>query len=387
MDTQTARDTCETCRRPAGYCYCSLIPRLTPRTRVVFLQHPRERDVAIGTARMAHLSLAGSTLLEGVHLDAHPDLAPLLERDDVAVLFPSEDARPLEDWLAAPPRTLVVLDGTWSQAKKLLGENPRLASLPRLSYRPSAPGNYRIRKEPAENCLATIEAVSAVLGVLEGAPARFATMLAPFRYMVDRQIEAAAIHMPRRRQRRRGPTPLVELAPLLARPRRAVVVYAEANCHSRHERAPGAPELLHLVAARPAAGERFEAVLRPRRPLSSAAPARLGLAPDALLEGESVASALARFRAFVGDDALLCSWGAYPRDLLAQEGEPQRGFIDLRALAARALSGSPGGIELGAQRLEVRPPAPEATRAGRMLALLEGVLAALLSRATPVIDA
>ena len=35
-------------------------------TRVVFLQHPRESRVAIGTCRMAHLALAGSELHRGV---------------------------------------------------------------------------------------------------------------------------------------------------------------------------------------------------------------------------------------------------------------------------------------------------------------------------------
>ena len=43
----------------------------------------------------------------------------------------SREPWPLETWLQAPPRTLVTLDGTWPQAKKLLRENPRLAGLPR----------------------------------------------------------------------------------------------------------------------------------------------------------------------------------------------------------------------------------------------------------------
>lgn len=334
---------------------------------------------------MAHLALAGSRLVNGVHFDEHPEVTPLFDDDSVAVLFPGDDARPLEAWLPSPPRTLVVLDGTWPQAKKLLSENPRLARLPRLSFDPPAPGEYRIRKEPAEHCLATVEALSAVLGALEGERERYAAMLKPFRYMVDRQLTTtAALSVgPRpRRRKTRASRSLIELLPLLRAPSRAVVVYGEANCHPREQRAPGAPELLHLVAARHETGVRFEAVLCPRRPLSPSAPSHLGLSEAALQGGEDAAAAIARFRSFLGDDAVFCTWGPYARDLLVREGEPQRGFIDLRALTARVLVGAPGGLERGAERLGAALPDESAPRATRMLACLEGVLSSLLRRSS-----
>jgi DTW domain-containing protein len=367
---------------------------------VIFLQHPRERDVAIGTARMAHLALAGSRLLEGLRFDEHPEVQPLLPVSApaaparrVAVLFPGEGARPLDEWLKEAPDTLIVLDGTWTQARKLLKLNPRLAALPRLAYTPPAPGNYRIRREPAEDHLATVEAVAAVLGALEGEPERYEALLRPFEVMVDRQI-AAAMHSgarPRRRRpaRAQGRSRLPELAPLLVRPAAAVLLYAEANCHPPGSRAPGAPELLHLVASRPATGERFEAVLAPRRPLGDDTPRHLGLARDALEHGERAPDALARFRDFLADEppSTLCAWGAYPRDLLLREGEPAHGFVDLRALAARSLGRSPGGIRGCAEAFELLDDVPDAARAGAdrlpgragaMLALLERIYARLL---------
>jgi DTW domain-containing protein YfiP len=183
------RTTCLRCRRPTSACWCAQLPSLSTTTDVVILQHPRERDVAIGTARMTHLCLPGSRFVEGLAFDAHPALRDIFD-DQTAVLYPGEEARPLEDWLTHRPRRLVVVDGTWSQAKKLLKLNPRLASLPRLSFSPAAPGNYRIRKEPTDQHLSTIEATAAVLGLLEGDPARFAAMLRPFTWMVDHQIDS-----------------------------------------------------------------------------------------------------------------------------------------------------------------------------------------------------
>lgn len=360
----------------------------------MFLQHPRERDVAIGTARMAHLALEGSLLLEGIALDAHPVVEEELAHGGAAVLFPGEDARPLEDWLAAPPRTLFVVDGTWSQAKKLLKLNPGLAALPRLSYRPPAPGNYRIRKEPSDECLATIEAVAAVLGALEGDVERFRALLAPFEYMVDRQLEAAQRSQGIPRHRRRRPlTPqaaLPELLPLLERPERAVLLYGEANSQARGTRTPGVPELIHLVALRPATGELFEAILAPRRPLGDDTARHLGLDAAELLGGGPVAPALARFRSFLGEGApvgaissQLCAWGPYPRDLLMREGEPMRGFVDLRALAARAWGRCGGGIPGRAEQLGVANAPRGRGRAGSMLGLLAPIYDALVTSVAP----
>lgn len=378
--TREARATCLRCRRPRSHCYCSLLPSLPSTTEVLFLQHPRERDVPIGTARIAHLSLPGSTLIEGVELDHHPAVVALEGRPDVAVLYPGEGARTAAEWAAAPPTTLVVLDGTWWQARKLILRNPRLAALPRLRLEPERPGTYRIRKEPSRFHLATVEAVALALGLLEGDSRRFATMLAPFNFMVERQLEAVPTPRSRQRRMRQPVTRLRELDPVVAAPGRAVIIATEANCHSREERAPGAPELLHVVAVRPHTGERFEAVLKPRRPLGGLVASRLGLTPLDFLDGEQVDDFAARWRAFAGSDPVWCSWGRYAYDLMAREVSAPPLGIDLRPLAARVLRRSAGGIERAAVRLGGSGPSAEPRRARRMLEQLEHILAELLRR-------
>jgi DTW domain-containing protein YfiP len=62
------RAICARCRRPESVCYCAHLVSLPTRTRVLLLQHPRERHVPIGTARLAHLCLPGSELSLGVFL-------------------------------------------------------------------------------------------------------------------------------------------------------------------------------------------------------------------------------------------------------------------------------------------------------------------------------
>jgi DTW domain-containing protein YfiP len=138
---------------------------------------------------MAHLGLANSELHCGV---TFADLARAVgsAAGGTALLFPGPGAA-LPDVRSAP-RTLVVIDGTWSQARSLLGRNPYLATLPRLGLAPSTPSTYRIRREPAPHCLSTVEAIVHVLACLEGDAARFAPLLQAFDRMVTFQLDCAA---------------------------------------------------------------------------------------------------------------------------------------------------------------------------------------------------
>jgi DTW domain-containing protein YfiP len=378
----SARHACRRCRRPSGHCFCALIATLVTRTRVVFLQHPRERRVAIGTARMAHLALPNSELHEGISFAGHAAVAAIIQAPGAAVLFPSDlrdsDRSGIEPTsLSAPPSTLIVVDGTWPQARKLLRANPLLGRLPRIALRPEQPGRYRIRREPYPECLATVEAVAAALALLEGDRDRFEAMLAAFSFMVERQLACvAAERAPRRRAGRAGPPPLpTDLAAFVDAADDIVLIHGEANAQGVRERVPGRPELLHLVAYRPAAaGQRFEAFLAPRRPLGHRTALHLDLDPARLILGEPVAPALARFDTFVGPRARLCGWGSVAADLLAREGLRPRPCIDLRAIIARHLPGHSGGLPAAAAALDAEvAPRWASGRAGRMLAWLTAV--------------
>ncbi len=376
------RETCLRCRRPSTFCYCALLPDLKTKAAVLFLQHPRERDVAIGTARMAHLSLVGSRLLQGVGFDDHPVVAQAVRSGDAALLFPGEGAVPVQDCVGRPPSTLVVVDGTWWQAKQVLALSPTVAALPRMSLAPQRPSTYRIRREPTDQHLSTVEAVALTLGILEGDPRRFARMLAPFDFMVERQLVARELHVPRQRKVTRPfYRGLGELGPLVRAPQRAVLIHGEDNAQSRPDRDPGSSELVHLVALRPATGERFEAVLRPRRRLGARVAERLGLAAGDLLHGEEMPAFLARWRDFLGSDALLLGWGRHGRELLLAESVAPLEFIDLRSLTVRTLRRSAGGVEGGARRLGGLEPGRQAQRAARLLGSLEGIYGALMARA------
>ena len=183
------RPTCSRCQRPLGHCLCPLIPVLESRTRVLILQHPSEVGHALNTARLAALGLRNAELRVGEVFD---DLPQLLAQSDyrACLLFPGEEAVALTGYAPKEkPLLLVVPDGTWRKARKLLHLNPLLAALPRVSLGAVAPSRYRLRKAPAEGALSTIEAIVAALDVLE-APQGFEALLRPFDALIEGQIAA-----------------------------------------------------------------------------------------------------------------------------------------------------------------------------------------------------
>src|SRR5688572_7841982 len=163
------RSVCAGCRRPSVVCVCHAVQRASTRTRVVILQHPRERDVPINTARLAELQLDGAERFVGIRLAEQPTLRARLSDPErpAILLYPGEGARDLAVEPPAGPVTLCVLDGTWWQAKKLFQLNPELAKLPRYGLSPQSPSRYRIRREPAQHCVSTIEAIAQALELLE----------------------------------------------------------------------------------------------------------------------------------------------------------------------------------------------------------------------------
>ncbi|PLR60267.1 DTW domain-containing protein [Pseudomonas sp. QC2] len=184
-----SRPQCPRCLRPATHCLCALIPSLDSRTRVLLLQHPSEVNHALNTARLAALGLNNAQLIVGEVFD---DLPTLLNPPgyQARLLFPADDTQPLQAYVPGDqPLLLVVPDGTWRKARKLLHLNPLLAALPRVTLAEGAVSRYRLRKAPGPGALSTVEAIVQALQVLE-APASFELLLKPFEALIDGQIAA-----------------------------------------------------------------------------------------------------------------------------------------------------------------------------------------------------
>ncbi len=195
-----SRPHCPRCQRPVSHCLCALIPSLSSQIRVVILQHPAEGRHALNTARWVALGLGNARLLAG---EAFGDgLAPYLTPRS-ALLFPGPEARVIGPPATFVPDQLLVLDGTWRKARRLLYLNPLLAALPRLTLPAGPASRYRLRKAPGPEALSTVEAVVTALNLLEQT-GRFDALLAPFEAQIAAQIEAMGPEIYQRHYARRS---------------------------------------------------------------------------------------------------------------------------------------------------------------------------------------
>ncbi|MSR39083.1 MAG: DTW domain-containing protein [Planctomycetes bacterium] len=303
----TPRQRCYRCMRPQMMCLCASLPCVPTRTRVEILQHPRERTHPFNTARLAALSMPNARLTV-TYGDYHGNLlTPIDVPLDTAVLYPHKSAVDLAELpVAARPSTLIVLDGTWAQARQLYRLNPWLAQCRHVRLHPSEPSNYRIRKEPQADYVSTVEAIVAALCLLEPETPGLLRLLSPFDRMVDRQIEyldAAERRGRVRRERRRASQ---KLSPLLTSGN-LLVVYAESAMPGGIAGRPR--ELVQWVAVRIDTGEVLELLLRPCGEEPSDEHLRhLQISRDELHGGITLADARTRFAAFAGPDFVVAAW-------------------------------------------------------------------------------
>ena len=186
---QSYRKMCYRCHKAAVVCICDRIRPVRNRTGVIILQHPEERFHPIGTARIARLSLTRVQLTVRWQEDLRYQNKPLNLPPRTGLLYPGPASRDVETLKPAErPEHLVVLDGTWNQAKALFKTEPELAALPRFAIHPEQPSRYRIRKEPEVHCLSTIESIAYALRFLEPENRDLDHLLDPFDAMIEDQL-------------------------------------------------------------------------------------------------------------------------------------------------------------------------------------------------------
>lgn len=373
-------------------CLCEDVPAIDTRTRVVIIQHADEAWNRIGTARLVHLGLKNSVLLEGERFDESPELKATLESPgrERVLLFPSRDATALELRPAdAPPLDLVVIDGTWSQAKGVVNKTAALRALPRVKLPPGERSRYRIRLQPRPECVSTVEAAVRALGVLEGGVEPFLPLLDAFDRMIDRQIQAAlaAGRSPVRNvaaERARRPLPPAIAGDL----GNVVLCFGETLGKRWREGEERQIDLVHWLALRPTTRELLSVVANPGRTIEDHEARYLELTPGEVAAGVSADELRARWSAFVRPGDVYVSWGYFATNALARilgsELEPQ---LDLRTTTKLVLNKRVQHPEDAAAELGLAAEPSAAGRGGKRLAALEAILGALRAgrQAPPVV--
>jgi DTW domain-containing protein YfiP len=224
---------CVRCGKPPELCVCEGIAPLETRVSLLILQHPQEQDRALGTARLTALHFAKAQLKIGL---SWPSLSKLLghpaDPQRWAVLYLGS----LKAAALAPDREIVVLDktgtaaaadqnsalrdiegvilldGTWSQAKALWWRNAWMLKCRRVVLDPHRPSRYgRLRREPRSDGLSTLEAAAMLMARLDGRPEIETVLTESFESLLARYREthgnAPGRATPKRDWRRRRGRP------------------------------------------------------------------------------------------------------------------------------------------------------------------------------------
>ncbi len=199
-----ARPFCWNCRQPSGGCFCAHVRAFDPAMSFVILIHKIESRRRIATGRMSHLMLKSSKLIEGDCFENNPHVNSLMADPEVfpVVLYPGSGSidvskLALDDQAAIVPphrRLLIfVIDGTWATARRTMRLSSNLARLPRVCFSPVRESQFKVRKQPAANCVSTIEAIHHTIELLgdsqgfETATRAHDGLLEVFSFMVERQ--------------------------------------------------------------------------------------------------------------------------------------------------------------------------------------------------------
>jgi DTW domain-containing protein YfiP len=240
MSKQTEPDTglaeaipdCPRCLKPLPLCICDSITPIESRISLLILQHPQEQDRALGTARLTALHFANAVLKIGL---SWPSLSKALGRPvhdpsrwavlylgsakvadlgtdrDIVAINRKGEVEDNQRAILKDIEGIVLLDGTWSQAKALWWRNAWMLKCQRIILGPSRPSRYgQLRREPRRDGLSTIEAAAMLLAGLEKRPdieatlnGSFERMLAQYRATQGTMPQLAPKPKPKRDYRRR----------------------------------------------------------------------------------------------------------------------------------------------------------------------------------------
>ena len=197
---QVRWERCATCRLKEDHCLCNEVSPITLKTHLAIVMHQREVEKPSNTGGLAlQLFPNSSRFIRGLR-DQPLDLSVLdTPERRVWVLFPSDKVEVLsDDMIHEDPRpiTLIVPDGSWTQARRVVRREGLLRHARHVVPPPGEPSRYRLRHEHVEGGLSTAEAIARALGVIEGPEAQGA-LEALFDLKVARVLSE--------RSKRRGP--------------------------------------------------------------------------------------------------------------------------------------------------------------------------------------
>jgi len=161
---------CERCRVPFSHCLCPWLPTIESDCGVCLLMHDIEPLKPSNTGWLIADVVRDTFAFTWQRTGVDPRLLALLADPQwqPLVIFPGEytESRRVVEQVEREnvERPLfILLDATWTEARKMFRKSPYLDGLPVLSLRPEALSRYRLRRSTRSDHLCTAEVAALCL--------------------------------------------------------------------------------------------------------------------------------------------------------------------------------------------------------------------------------
>ncbi|WP_052130794.1 tRNA-uridine aminocarboxypropyltransferase [Erwinia typographi] len=161
---------CQRCLLPEKNCLCETLRPQQARSRFCLVMFDTEPLKPSNTGRLIADILPETQAFGWSRTEPDPALLSAVQDPTIqpVVVFPAsyaEAGRPVlnQPPLAGKPPLFIMLDGTWTEARKMFRKSPWLDALPVMSLTLTKPSNYQLRKVHAKGQHCTAEVAAELL--------------------------------------------------------------------------------------------------------------------------------------------------------------------------------------------------------------------------------
>lgn len=165
---------CQRCLLPFKQCLCATLQPAQARSRFCLVMFDTEPMKPSNTGRLIADVLPDTAAFQWSRTEPPQALLDLVTNPDYQpmVVFPASYADAGREVLTVPPAgskppLFIMLDGTWTEARKMFRKSPYLDALPVISVDLSRVSAYRLREAHAEGQYCTAEVAVALLDLAD----------------------------------------------------------------------------------------------------------------------------------------------------------------------------------------------------------------------------
>lgn len=143
---------------------------------------------------LIHKKNRGKRFPQTRHKESDVSLESLMMAKNTLLLYPSKHSISMDELDPSEgPFNLILLDGTWPQARSMYAVSPLLHKMRQVRLVMSRVSTYVIRTQPMEGCLSTLETAAEALAILECDERFRIELIRPLQTLCEFQLANGAV--------------------------------------------------------------------------------------------------------------------------------------------------------------------------------------------------